>query len=126
MKHFNIFILLWLGVCRLVCAHDFESATIPPAITINDNKSTLSLSVNYFKDGKQSLCWNWRQNNAALEFSDSDIKKSVESFNNRSGIKLWIWNENPCQQPLVFNFKDENGQIQYTFILFEFYGWRAC
>ncbi len=127
MKHFNIFILLWLGVCRLVCAHDFESATIPPTITINDNKSTLSLSVNYFKDGKQSLCWNWRQNNAALEFSDSDIKKSVESFNNRSGIKLWIWNENPCQQPLVFNFKDENGQIQYTFNFYlNFTGWRAC
>ena len=120
MRHFYICILLCLGMCCSVYAHDFESTAIPLTITVNDGKSTLSLCDEYFKDGKQSLCWNWHQSNAVLKFTDPDIKKSI-------GFKLWICSETPCQQPLIFNFKDANGQIQYTFDFYlNFTGWRAC
>jgi len=114
-------------ICCFSHAHNFEVTAIPSTISVDDGKSILSLSKEYFKDGEQSLCWNWQQNNAILKFSDADIKNIVNSFANRSGIKLWIYNETPQNQPLVFNFKDEEGQIQYTFNFYLNYtGWRAC
>ena len=71
-------------------AHDFEAKSIPSTVTSSDGESKLALSSEYFKDGKQSLHWSWTKPNAVLKFSDSEIAAINNSFNRRSGIKIWI------------------------------------
>ncbi len=108
-------------------AHDFEAKSIPSTVTSSDGESKLALSSEYFKDGKQSLHWSWTKPNAVLKFSDSEIAAINNSFNRRSGIKIWIFNEQPKSSPLTFNFKDANNTIQYTFDFnLNYTGWRAA
>ncbi len=110
-----------------VQAHDFEADSIPKTVVPLAGKSKLELSRKYFKDGKQSLHWIWTNPNAVLRFSDTKIKSVVSSFNRRSGLKIWIYNEQAKKNPLTFNFKDENNIVKYTFNFnLNFTGWRAA
>lgn len=125
MKKLKLCVLLLFSM-NLIQAHDFESKTIPATVTCPDDKSQLALSNEYFKDGKQSLHWSWNQSNAVLKFSDAKIGAVVDSFNKRGGIKFWVFNEQPKENPLTFNFKDAKNTIQYTFDFnLDFTGWRA-
>ncbi|MEG1837688.1 MAG: chondroitinase family polysaccharide lyase, partial [Bacteroidaceae bacterium] len=103
-------------------AYNFEENTVPNTINANGT----SISSEHFKDGKQSLKWEWNISGAILTMTDADIKNVASFFSKRSGIKFWIYNETPFAAPLVFNFKDEQKKVQYTFNFnMNFKGWRA-
>lgn len=108
-------------------AQSFEGNTLPQEVKISGKKSTISLSDKYYKDGKQSLLWQWVAPQSTLVFASPDIAKSVKNFKKRAGVKLWVFNEKPQKTPLVFNFVDAQGQVQYTFDFnLNFTGWRAA
>ncbi|MGL5786343.1 MAG: chondroitinase family polysaccharide lyase [Bacteroidales bacterium] len=128
-KNLNKKSLLIAGVYAMTAlgcyAHDFESSSVPSTLKVE--AGTLSLSKKHYKDGLQSLNWNWDNGPSVLSFTDADIKSIVSSFDNRSGIKCWIYNETPLDKPLKFNFLDEQGRVQYTFDFhMNFTGWRAA
>ncbi len=119
-------IFFFLCCTSFAQVHNFENSSIPETLTSIDGKSKLELSDKYFKDGKQSLHWKWTQPNAVLKFSDAEINSTASLFNRRSGLKIWIFNEQPKNKPLTFNFKDEKNSIKYTFNFnLNFTGWRA-
>lgn len=120
--------LLWMlmGV-NILYAHNFEDSHLPSTIQVKEGKSELILSRQYYKDGVQSLLWSWESEKAVLSFTDSAIHNVVSSFDQRSGIKLWIFNEAPQANPVVFRFRDANDVIQYCFDFYlNFTGWRAA
>ncbi|HBB01457.1 MAG: hypothetical protein A2W86_05305 [Bacteroidetes bacterium GWD2_45_23] len=120
--------LLWmlLGV-NILYAHNFEDSHLPSTIQGKEGRSELSLSRQYYKDGKQSLLWSWESENTVLTFTDNAIHDVVSSFDQRSGVKLWIFNETPQANPVVFRFRDANDMIQYQFDFhLNFTGWRAA
>lgn len=127
MKNYWILLLLPLFVSSLARGQSFESDFIPEALSTPDGKSNLFLSKKYYKDGSQSLNWIWNDENAVLKLDDPEIGKSNLNFKKRGGIKIWICNENPKDNPLVFNFKDAEDNIHYTFDFnLNFTGWRAA
>lgn len=118
--------MLLSGVWMLP-AQSFEDATLPTTVTVVGSTGELQLSREYFKDGKQSLLWSWSAEKSSLRFTDPGIRKVAESFNRRGGLKLWIHSEEPLGNPLVFTFKDEEGNACYTFNFnMNFTGWRAA
>ena len=115
-----------IGV-NILFAHHFEDSSIPSTIQVKEGKSELMLSRQYYKDGSQSLLWNWKSENAVLSFTDTAIHDITSSFDQRSGIKLWVFNEIPQENPVVFRFRDANDVIQYRFDFhLNFTGWRAA
>ncbi len=107
--------------------YNFEGAMLPETVTVKEGESELLLSKKYFKQGEQSLLWSWDAEQATLLFSDADIGKSADSFDKRSGLKLWIYNETPLPHSLLFKFRDTNGTVQYRFNFnLAFVGWRAA
>lgn len=110
-----------------VGAQSFEGGALPQEVKVSSKKSTIELSDKYYKDGRQSLLWKWVAPNSSLVFTSPDIAKSVKDFKKRAGVKLWVFNEVPQATPLVFNFVDGKGQVQYTFDFnLNFTGWRAA
>ena len=104
-------------------AHNFESV-IPATLSVESG--TIALSAKHFKDGAKSLRWTWQSEGSVLTFTDSEIKGNVSSFDKRSGLTFWVYNETPRTEPLKFDFLDEQGRIQYTFDFnLNFKGWRA-
>ncbi|MBV7441138.1 T9SS type A sorting domain-containing protein [Weeksellaceae bacterium TAE3-ERU29] len=92
-----------------------------------DGSSEVSISPKYYKDGQKSLLWEWNQNQSKIIFSDQKIASSAKRFDKRAGIKVWIFNEKKNSSPLVFNFLDKSGKVQYTFDFnMNFTGWRAA
>jgi chondroitin-sulfate-ABC endolyase/exolyase len=127
LKKAAISILCMLIGVNTLNAHNFESSHIPSTVHTKDGKSELALSQKYFKDGTQSLLWSWKSDNATLSFTDTAIRDIVSSFDQRSGVKLWIFNETPQPDPIVFQFRDAENVIQYTFNFnLNFTGWRAA
>ncbi len=126
-KQFVIF-LLWVFISvNTLFAHNFEGTQIPSTIHTEGGKSELALSREYYKNGTQSLLWSWESPNATLTFTDTAIHEIVSSFDQRSGVKLWVFNETPQSNPIVFQFRDANNIVQYTFDFhLNFTGWRAA
>ncbi|MGL5920328.1 MAG: chondroitinase family polysaccharide lyase, partial [Bacteroidales bacterium] len=122
-KKTSLLAALFLSASMSLSAHNFESSV--PA-TLSVESGFLSLSTNHFKVGAKSLKWDWNKGNSVLTFTDAIIKNHVSSFDNRSGITFWVYNETPQTKPLKFDFLDEQGRIQYTFDFnLDFTGWRA-
>ena len=120
--------LLWMLICvNALVAHNFEDPYIPSTVHTEDGKSELTLSREYYKDGMQSLLWSWKSDNAILSFTDTAIHDIVAFFDQRSGVKLWVFNETPQPNPIVFQFRDTENVVQYTFNFYlNFTGWRAA
>ena len=122
-KKTSLLAALFISASMSLSAHNFESSV--PA-TLSVESGLVSLSTNHFKDGNKSLKWDWNKGNSVLTFTDAVIKNNVSSFDNRSGITFWVYNEVPQTKPLKFDFLDEQGRIQYTFDFnLDFTGWRA-
>ena len=118
--------MLFIGT-GLLSAQSFEGTGVPSTVTAVNNTGNLTLSREYFKDGKQSLAWNWNTEKASLLFTDTEIHEVVSSFDQRGGVKLWIYNETPLPHPLVFRFQDTDNIVRYMFEFhMNFTGWRAA
>lgn len=102
---------------------NFEEG-IPPTFFISEGAS-LELSTLRFKDGKQSLHWQW-SSQSELHIADyASIAKSLNA--KKSGIILWIYNPKAVEDNLRFEFLSTTGKAEYYFDFhLNFTGWRAC
>lgn len=85
----------------------------------------LSLSAEYYKKGVSCLRWDYE--------AGGKIDIEVPSFTldnrkeNKWGITLWMYNEEPCDKPVIFQFTDGAGQVSYWFDFgLNYTGWRPC
>lgn len=89
-------------------------------------KGKISLSDRYYKEGQQSLEWDFRSGsilNVALE-QPLTLDEKTE---NSAGITLWIYNETPQQDSIRFEFLSPQGHVSYWFSFrLASAGWRAC
>lgn len=84
----------------------------------------LSISHNHFKTGNESVLWTWNKKNASIQITDTAFGSVAAEP--RSTFVIWIYNENPVKDSLLFEF-DKNGvkASSFTFNL-NFKGWRTA
>ena len=81
----------------------------------------LSLSETHFKQGKQSVKWDWKGKNASLKIADTAFAAAIKD--QRSCYAVWVYNEHPVMDSLVFSFG--NNACSFSFQL-NFSGWRTA
>ncbi len=102
----------------------FEGKNIPTDFRTQKG-GKLHLSSWYYKEGKQSLQWDFLPGSIL----NVKVKPFVldEKNGDASGITLWIYNENPCQDSLRFEFVNPKGEVTHWFSFhLRAAGWRAC
>lgn len=88
------------------------------------NESKLSISKTHFKTGDQSVLWKWKKPNSSLQITDTAFASVAK--NPRSTFVIWIYNENPVEDRLLFEFEKEGVRAcSFTFNL-NFKGWRTA
>ncbi len=112
-----------------VIEHDrlisFEGDKIPTYIKANN--SAIKLSQDKFKDGKQSLMWNFKPNtsltiNKDLKFEVKD-PSGVDTY--LSTFTMWIYNTKAIDGSLEFNFLKDGKKCSSFPMDMNFTGWRA-
>ncbi len=122
IKYF-FFLLSFLPVLGYAQFYGFEK-DIPSGFSFL--KNTVKLSSTYYKEGKKSLQWDFSPNEQLEILLDKPFvldEEKEKSF----GIQLWIYNEQPRQDSLRFEFLSKNGEVSYRFTFkLVSVGWRAC
>lgn len=119
--------LAFLGVFMLFCTakaqvKDIIETTIPSGWKAKSGK--LGLSEKHFKNGKQSLQWNWKNANAEIVVENTAFTSVADD--DRSTFVIWVYNEKPNTDHLLFEFKKDNQTTtSFTFNL-NFRGWRTA
>lgn len=85
---------------------------------------TLHLSEAHFKSGVQSVQWNWQNNKAVLQIKNTAFETVVR--NPRSTFVLWIYNEKPLNDKIIFDFKKDNKTVSSFYFNLDFTGWRTA
>ncbi|WGQ11314.1 chondroitinase family polysaccharide lyase [Pedobacter gandavensis] len=86
---------------------------------------SLSMSSNHFKLGKQSIKWDWNgAGKSMLTISDEGLKAVVG--NPRSTFVVWIYNEKPVNDQLVFKFGTKDKTMSSFNFKLNFKGWRTA
>lgn len=86
----------------------------------------LEISSTYYKEGKQSLQWNYTPNDT-LHIQLKQPLSLTPKLKESSGITLWIYNEKPSADSIRFEFLSPKGAIVYKFgFRLAAQGWRAC
>ena len=123
-KHLLFILALLCGQVSFAQLIGFETG-IPKQFQTSD-KGKITLSTQYYKEGKQSLKWDFRSGsklNVALE----QPLTLDERMENSYGITLWIYNEVPQQDSIRFEFLSPQGDVSYWFSFqLASTGWRAC
>lgn len=123
-KHLLFILALLCGQVSFAQLIGFETG-IPKQFQTSD-KGKITLSTQYYKEGKQSLKWDFRSGsklNVALE----QPLTLDERMENSYGITLWIYNEVPQQDSIRFEFLSPQGDVSYWFSFqLASAGWRAC
>ena len=123
-KHLLFILALLCGQVSFAQLIGFETG-IPKQFQTSD-KGKITLSTQYYKEGKQSLKWDFRSGsklNVALE----QPLTLDERMENSYGITLWIYNEVPQQDSICFEFLSPQGDVSYWFSFqLASTGWRAC
>ncbi|MEO5649872.1 MAG: chondroitinase family polysaccharide lyase [Ginsengibacter sp.] len=85
---------------------------------------SISMGHEHFKAGKESVLWKWDKHNASLEITDTAFESAAS--NPRNSFVIWIYNEKPLEDKLLFEFeKDGEKASSFTFNL-NFKGWRTA
>ena len=102
--------------------YNFETG-VPDFLSVNGDGKLECSSVR-FKDGEKSVRFSWN-GPAEIVFSNfSDIKASMEV--NDAGLMMWVYNEQPMKEPIVFTFLDWSmNEICHFDFNADFKGWRA-
>ncbi|WP_228099150.1 chondroitinase family polysaccharide lyase [Pedobacter sp. MC2016-24] len=102
---------------------DICETTVPS--NWNAGKGKLQLSSRHFKSGNESIAWNWDESaQADLEIRDTALLQVADQA--RSTFVVWIYNEIPVDDHLVFRFGDgKNTSSSFQFGL-NFKGWRTA
>ena len=123
-KHLLFILALLCGQVSFAQLIGFETG-IPKQFQTSD-KGKITLSTQYYKEGKQSLKWDFRSGSklsVALEQPLTLDKRMENSY----GITLWIYNEAPQQDSIRFEFLSPQGDVSYWFSFqLASAGWRAC
>lgn len=125
LKYNLLFMLLCLS-CRVAAQHTtgFEGEIPPDFRTSNPN--ALSISSLYYKEGKQSLEWSFHAGSRL----NVDLRQPLTltgQTEKTAGITLWIYNEEPRQDSIRFEFLSPEGEVSYWFSFrLASAGWRAC
>ncbi|MEC0229234.1 chondroitinase family polysaccharide lyase [Paenibacillus alba] len=104
----------------------FEAPALPSTWSV-ENGGTTVLSSKHYKHGSRSLQWTWSNGSKLRATQPANLTAAnVKS----GGMKLWIYNENPVQDQVAFNFgkttEINSGIFHYTFkVNLNFKGWRA-
>jgi chondroitin-sulfate-ABC endolyase/exolyase len=86
---------------------------------------SLSLSQRHFKLGRQSVQWDWQEGGKSLLKLKNEALSRVAA-NPRSTFVIWIYNEAPLNDKLLFKFGKE-GQMACNFeFKLNFKGWRTA
>lgn len=84
----------------------------------------LSLSTNHYKLGNQSIQWTWSNKLAVLSIADTSFSNAIK--NPRSGFAIWIYNDVPVKDSLIFQFGNGNKtSCSFAFQL-NYNGWRTA
>lgn len=102
--------------------HNFEGA-MPSFIKVNGN-GIASISTEKFKDGCQSIKFEWGQGGELVFGNYSDIEASMKV--NGAGIIMWVYNTQAYSEPLLFTFYDWLGnEICHFYFDMDHTGWRT-
>lgn len=85
--------------------------------------SNLSISGDHYKQGLQSVEWNFR-NSALITITDTAFNKVAA--NKRACFAFWIYNEKPLQDSLQFKFKNAEKTVSSFSFGLNFKGWRTA
>lgn len=89
-------------------------------------KGKTSLSTQYYKEGRQSLKWDFCSG-SILNVTLEQFLVLNEEIETSAGITLWIYNEKPQQDSIRFEFLSPQGHVSYWFSFqLASAGWRAC
>lgn len=123
-KHLLFILVLLCSQVSLAQFIGFETA-IPKQFKTND-KGKAFLSTQYYKEGRQSLEWDF-DSGSILNISLKSPLILDEQMKTTSGITLWIYNETPQQDSIRFEFLSPQGHVSYWFSFrLASAGWRAC
>lgn len=105
-----------------------ELETIVPSNWSGTAGSLLTISNDHYKKGSQSLRWDWTLGNITPQSltvnNPTNIADGLSGL--RGGMALWIYNENPIDTVLTFQYESAT-QVEYEFTFrLKFKGWRAC
>lgn len=123
-KHLLFILALLCSQVSLAQFIGFETGIPEQFRTIGKGKVTLS--TRYYKEGKQSLEWDFRSG-SMLNITLEHPLVLNEQMENTYGITLWIYNEAPQQDSIRFEFLSPQGHVSYWFSFrLAVAGWRAC
>ncbi|WP_316813102.1 chondroitinase family polysaccharide lyase [Pedobacter heparinus] len=119
-----ILLVCWEAAsCYAQMQTDICERTVPEGWRSINGK--LSLTNTHFKIGRQAIKWDWTAGNKSIIKVENDAFKAVEE-NPRSTFVVWIYNEVPLNDKLVFTFGDA-GQASCSFEFnLNFKGWRTA
>ena len=107
--------------------HSFESESVPADWSVEEG-SRLSVSAKRYKQGRQSLLWDWRANSRMTVTNPDGLHAAGEARD--GGLLAWVYCEQPFDGALTFRFgtaqelRDDNPHYTFPFGL-KFRGWRA-
>ena len=102
--------------------HSFENK-LPEFLRVN-GRGSIGLSDIKYKDGKTSVKFSWNGPVQLMFTNSADMEASMKV--DGGGMILWVYNEKPSAEPLLFRYHDWNGGVicQFNFNM-DFTGWRT-
>lgn len=85
----------------------------------------LSLADKHFKLGKQSVKWDWIAGGSSSLKIKNDVFKAAAT-NLRSTFVIWVYNEVPVSDKLLFKFGNEHTTASSFEFKLDFKGWRTA
>ncbi|MFZ7224623.1 chondroitinase family polysaccharide lyase [Avibacterium avium] len=99
----------------------FEGEKLPDSMTINGGQ--VAPSQLRYKDGRQSLRWQFQPKSELVFNQQIDLSKDDAIL--PQTFMLWLYNDKPFKQPLQFDF-EQQGKVKKSFkINLDFTGWRG-
>lgn len=104
----------------------FEGAALPATWNV-ENGGLAELSSKHYKHGGSSLHWSWSNGSKLRDTQPANLAAANVKH---GGMKLWIYNENPVNDQVTFNFGKttelNTGIHHFSFkVNLNFKGWRA-
>lgn len=125
----RIFFIFFLVLCGVVGHGHAQVWTFEEEVPegfIASAGQKLGVSGLFYKDGRNSLEWEFRPGGTLSFGLEKPLLLSPKEEANY-GITLWIYNEKPQQDSLRFQFFSPDGRVSYHFSFnLCAAGWRAC
>lgn len=123
-KHISIILFLFLAflTSKAGVIHSFEDGLVPTSFTTKTG--SLKIQTSKAKLGTKSLHWDWVAGDTLIA---SPAYMNTSSIKTNGGITVWIYNENPTNQPLnmwFLEFSNSTTRKCKLEVKLNFKGWR--